>query len=146
MMRRTNLVLVGNSTPLPLTLFPDFLQVFLATWKDIPSQNEVQFTLDGLDTVNADGVSTKMAQNNVFTVAKRTLEGQDMVYQSVKFTNNVWALAELKIQPGNPTITVSEGPEGPESGFQKLLNLKIPQARATKVEQRSSNSLRIQGQ
>ena len=48
-----------------------------------------------------------MSQNNVFTVAKRTLEGQDMVYQSIKFTNNVWALAELKIQPGNPTVTVS---------------------------------------
>ncbi len=47
-----------------------------------------------------------MHQNNVFTVAKRTLEGQDMVYQSIKFTNNVWALAELKIQPGNPNITV----------------------------------------
>ncbi len=47
-----------------------------------------------------------MQQNNVFTVAKRTLEGQDMVYQSIKFTNNVWALAELKIQPGNPTVTV----------------------------------------
>ena len=54
-----------------------------------------------------DGVSTKMQQNNAFTVAKRTLEGQDMVYQSIKFTNNVWALAELKIQPGNPSITVS---------------------------------------
>jgi len=81
-------------------------KVFLATWKDIPSQNEVQFTLENVEC-NADGVSTKMQQNNVFTVAKRTLEGQDMVYQSIKFTNNVWALAELKIQPGNPTITVS---------------------------------------
>jgi hypothetical protein len=50
-----------------------------------------------------------MLQNNVYTVAKRTLEGQDMVYQSIKFTNDVWALAELKIQPGNPTITVSYG-------------------------------------
>ena len=58
----------------------------------------------------SDGVSTKMQQNNVFTVAKRTLEGQDMVYQSIKFTNNIWALAELKIQPGNPTITVSYSP------------------------------------
>jgi hypothetical protein len=29
----------------------------------------------------ADGVSTKMQQNNVFTVAKRNLEGQDMIYQ-----------------------------------------------------------------
>ena len=48
-----------------------------------------------------------MHQNNVFTVAKRNLEGQDMVYQAIKFTNNVWALTELKIQPGNPIITVS---------------------------------------
>ncbi len=53
-----------------------------------------------------DGVSTKMHQNNVFTVAKRTLEGQDMIYQSIKFTNNVWALCELKLQPNNPVITV----------------------------------------
>ena len=56
----------------------------------------------------SDGVSTKMQQNNVFTVAKRTLEGQDMVYQSIKFTNNIWALAELKIQPGSPTVTVRQ--------------------------------------
>ena len=49
-----------------------------------------------------------MHQNNVFTVAKRNLEGQDMIYQAIKFTNNVWALTELKIQPGNPIITVSE--------------------------------------
>merc|ERR1712173_383432 len=81
-------------------------KVFLATWKDIPAQNEIQFSIEGTDC-NADGVSTKMHQNNVFTVAKRTLEGQDMVYQAIKFTNNVWALCELKIQPGNPNITLA---------------------------------------
>ena len=81
-------------------------KVFLATWRDIPSQNEVQYTLEGIEC-NADGVSSKMLQNNVFTVAKRNLEGQDMVYQSIKFCNNVWALAELKISPGSPNITVS---------------------------------------
>ena len=47
-----------------------------------------------------------MHQNNVFTVAKRTLEGQDMVYQAIKFTNNVWALCELKLSPGNNVISV----------------------------------------
>ena len=113
-------------------------KVFLATWKDIPAQNEVQYTIQNCEcnagmlvisqsggtrngdigfcrqvaSINSiiyivDGVSTKMQQNNAFTVAKRTLEGQDMVYQSIKFTNNVWALAEQKIQPGNPSITVS---------------------------------------
>ena len=48
-----------------------------------------------------------MHQNNVFTVAKRTLEGQDMVYQSIKFTNNVWALCELKLSPSSNVISVS---------------------------------------
>ena len=56
----------------------------------------------------SDGVSTKMHQNNVFTVAKRTLEGQDMVYQSIKFTNNVWALCELKLSPDSDVISVSK--------------------------------------
>jgi len=48
-----------------------------------------------------------MSQNNVFTIAKRHVEGQDMLYQSLKLTNGNWVLNELKIQPGNPNITVS---------------------------------------
>lgn len=48
-----------------------------------------------------------MSQNNVFTIAKRNVEGQDMLYQSLKLTNGNWVLNELKIQPGNPNITVS---------------------------------------
>lgn len=48
-----------------------------------------------------------MTQNNVFTIAKRNVEGQDMLYQSLKLTNGIWVLNELKIQPGNPNITVS---------------------------------------
>lgn len=47
-----------------------------------------------------------MNQNNVFTIAKRNVEGQDMLYQSLKLTNGIWVLNELKIQPGNPNITV----------------------------------------
>lgn len=49
-----------------------------------------------------------MQENNVFTIAKRNVEGQDMLYQSVKLTNGIWVLIELKIQPGNPNITVSK--------------------------------------
>ena len=54
----------------------------------------------------ADAVVQKMQQNNVFTIAKRNVEGQDMLYQSLKLTNGIWVLNELKIQPGNPNITV----------------------------------------
>lgn len=81
-------------------------RVFLATWKDIPAQNEVQYTLTNVQG-NADMVVQKMQQNNIFTIAKRNVEGQDMLYQSVKLTNGIWVLIELKIQPGNPNITLS---------------------------------------
>jgi len=81
-------------------------KTFLATWKDIPPQNEVQYTIENVECT-ADGISAKMGQNNAFTVAKRTLEGQDMIYQSVRLTNGIWGLIELKLQPGNPTVTLS---------------------------------------
>ena len=53
-----------------------------------------------------DTVSQKLRNNNVFTIAKRNVEGQDMLYQSMKLTNGIWVLAELKIQPGNATFQV----------------------------------------
>lgn len=81
-------------------------KIFLATWKDIPAQNEVQYTLTNVQ-YNADAIVQKMQQNNVFTIAKRNVEGQDMLYQSLKLTNGIWALNELKVQPGNPNITLS---------------------------------------
>ncbi|KAB0352056.1 hypothetical protein FD754_016913 [Muntiacus muntjak] len=61
-------------------------QVFLATWKDIPIENELH----------------KLQNNNVYTIAKRNVEGQDTLYQSLKLTNGIWILAELRIQPGKP--------------------------------------------
>lgn len=81
-------------------------RVFLATWKDIPAQNEVQHTIQNVDK-SADLISQKLQQNNVFTIVKRNVEGQDMLYQSVKLTNGLWVLAELKVQPGNPNVTLS---------------------------------------
>ncbi|XP_026293073.1 AP-1 complex subunit beta-1 [Frankliniella occidentalis] len=81
-------------------------RVFLNTWKEIPAQNEVQYTLNDVPC-NPDTVVSKMQQNNVFTIAKRNVEGQDMLYQSLKLTNGIWVLNELKIQPGNPNITLS---------------------------------------
>ena len=56
--------------------------------------------------VSLDTVSQKLLTNNVFTIAKRNVEGQDMLYQSIKLTNGIWVLAELKIQPGNSCFMV----------------------------------------
>ncbi|ESN95331.1 hypothetical protein HELRODRAFT_193557 [Helobdella robusta] len=81
-------------------------RTFLATWKDIPVQNEVQYEIKNVQH-NADTVSQKLRNNNVFTVAKRNVEGQDMLYQSIKLTNGIWVLTELKIQPGNQNFMLS---------------------------------------
>ncbi|XP_054262877.1 AP-1 complex subunit beta-1-like [Macrosteles quadrilineatus] len=88
-------------------------RVFLSTWKDIPAQNEVQYTLTNVQC-NADAIVQKMQQNNVFTIAKRNVEGQDMLYQSLKLTNGIWVLNELKVQPGNPNVTLSLKSRAPD--------------------------------
>ena len=81
-------------------------RLFLATWKEIPTQNEIQFTIENI-TLNVEQVSQKLQSNNIFTIARRNVEGQDMLYQSMKLTNSIWVLSELKIQPGNPNVTLS---------------------------------------
>uniref|UniRef100_A0A671NGE5 AP-1 complex subunit beta-1-like n=1 Tax=Sinocyclocheilus anshuiensis TaxID=1608454 RepID=A0A671NGE5_9TELE len=85
-------------------------QVFLATWKDIPNDNEAQFQIKDIH-LNSDVASNKLQGSNIFTIAKRTVEGQDMLYQSVKLTNGIWVLAEMRIQTGNPNHTVNGNKE-----------------------------------
>ncbi|XP_027562200.1 AP-1 complex subunit beta-1 isoform X2 [Neopelma chrysocephalum] len=88
-------------------------QMFLATWKDIPNENETQFQIKDC-SLNADSVSSKLQGSNIFTIAKRNVEGQDMLYQSLKLTNGIWVLAELRIQPSNPSFTLSLKCRAPE--------------------------------
>ena len=79
---------------------------FLSAWKEIPSQNEVQFNLDiGANTIES--LQNKLQSNNVFTIANRHVDGQDMLYQSFQLVNSIWILTELKIQPGNSQATLS---------------------------------------
>ena len=99
-------------------------KTFLGTWKDIPGANEIQYIVENVECTS-DVISIKMGQNNAsslkgcvfeilinlhiqaFTVAKRTLEGQDMIYQSLKLSNGIWGLVEIKLTPGSPSITLS---------------------------------------
>uniref|UniRef100_A0A6I8SND5 AP complex subunit beta n=1 Tax=Xenopus tropicalis TaxID=8364 RepID=A0A6I8SND5_XENTR len=81
-------------------------QMFLATWKDIANENEAQFQIRDCPT-GSDAVSNKLQASNIFTVARRTVEGQDMLYQSMKLTNGIWVLAEVRMQPGSPNCTLS---------------------------------------
>ena len=88
-------------------------RIFLSTWKDIPAANEVQYTISNV-SLGADAVSAKMQQNNVFTIAKRNVEGQDMLYQSLKLSNGIWILSELKMQPGNSTLILAVKTRAPD--------------------------------
>ncbi len=49
---------------------------------------------------------SRLQANNVFTVARRVVDGRELLYHSIKFTNGVVLLAELNLQPGSDQITV----------------------------------------
>ena len=51
-----------------------------------------------------------------------------MLYQSLKFTNGIWVLAELKMQPGNPVVQVGD----PAAGHFTLRLLETVQTVALK--------------
>ncbi|XP_053466722.1 AP-1 complex subunit beta-1 isoform X1 [Ictalurus furcatus] len=88
-------------------------QVFLATWKDIPSENEAQFQIKDCH-LSADTVSNKLQGSNVFTVARRTADAQELLYLSIKLTNGIWVLTELRIPSANPNHTLTVRCRAPE--------------------------------
>uniref|UniRef100_A0A1I8EMD3 AP complex subunit beta n=1 Tax=Wuchereria bancrofti TaxID=6293 RepID=A0A1I8EMD3_WUCBA len=80
---------------------------FLQMWKEIPEQNEVQFAINNVKGLSADDICTKLQQNNVFTVARRNVEGQELLYHSIKYTNQIYVLSELKMQEISQPLTVN---------------------------------------
>lgn len=96
---------------------------FLQLWKEIPEQNEVQFSITNTYNLSAgkylleltfgtsynnfvDDICSKLQQNNIFTVARRNVDGQELLYHSIKYTNQIYILSELKMQQNNPSLTV----------------------------------------
>uniref|UniRef100_A0A8C4XDB0 Beta-adaptin appendage C-terminal subdomain domain-containing protein n=1 Tax=Erpetoichthys calabaricus TaxID=27687 RepID=A0A8C4XDB0_ERPCA len=88
-------------------------QVFLATWKDIPNENEAQFHIKDCH-LNSDAASNKLQNNNIFSIAKRNVDGQEMLYQSMRLTNGIWVLAELRMQASSPSYMLSLKCRAPE--------------------------------
>ena len=79
---------------------------FLATWKNIPAQNEYQSTINV--SASPDEVEKKLEANNIFKIANRAVGDQQLLYMSASFINNIKVLAELKISPEN-SIQVRDG-------------------------------------
>lgn len=55
----------------------------------------------------ADAICAKLQQNNIMTVARRSVDGQELLYHSIKYTNNIFVLSELKIHQASTALTVS---------------------------------------
>ena len=45
-----------------------------------------------------DALVKKLEANNIFLIAQRNIEQKDLLYLSLKFINNIWTLAELKME------------------------------------------------
>eukprot|EP00051_Salpingoeca_urceolata_P014031 m.177822 g.177822 ORF g.177822 m.177822 type:complete len:871 (+) comp17972_c0_seq1:139-2751(+) len=79
---------------------------YLAAWKQIPDEQEAACVISGV-TAGTAGVVRTLQANNVFLVAKRSVDGQDLCYLSFKFINNIVVMAELTLHPGEPTSKLS---------------------------------------
>ena len=67
---------------------------YLDTFKAIPAANDIKYTFGNVECT-LDDISHKMQQINIFTVAKCTLDGQDMIYQSIKLRNGIIGLVKI---------------------------------------------------
>ena len=54
-------------------MWPTDRKQFLATWKDLPPTNEVQSTIAGC-SLTADAIQQKLESNNVFMIARRSVD------------------------------------------------------------------------
>lgn len=81
-------------------------KVFLSTWKEIPSSHEIQSSVSNV-SLTTDQVEAKLNANNIFTIARRSIDTQDLIYMSAKLVNNIWLLAEVKVVSSTATCHVS---------------------------------------
>lgn len=80
---------------------------YLSTWKEIPDDLERKFTITNAGPYTADSIQNRLQSNNIFTVAKRNVEGQDLLYLSSKLTNGLWVLLEICVRPGSNSVDVA---------------------------------------
>jgi len=82
-------------------------QIFLEQWKGIPTEARTEVSGLTPQAESVEAVCPKMEATNVFFVARRkTPDGADMVYFSVKTLNNVVMLAEVGFRPGSGACSI----------------------------------------
>ena len=60
------------------------------------------FNIYSLFTTNIDAILARLTSNNIFTIARRSVNDQELIYLSMKFSNNIVGLAELTVRPAGP--------------------------------------------
>ena len=74
---------------------------FITMWKNIAAANEVFSQVGNLVSAEPEAVSRNMEANNIFYIAKRSVDGgQTVVYFSMKTVNNLLLLAEITFKQG----------------------------------------------
>eukprot|EP01111_Echinosteliopsis_oligospora_P018960 TRINITY_DN8952_c1_g1_i1.p1 TRINITY_DN8952_c1_g1~~TRINITY_DN8952_c1_g1_i1.p1 ORF type:complete len:912 (-),score=267.11 TRINITY_DN8952_c1_g1_i1:67-2802(-) len=74
---------------------------YLGMWKQIPDSNEStrEFPLGpSINPHDLDGIVRRLASKNLFEIARRNLNGEDIIYLSSKTENSVYLLVEIKFQ------------------------------------------------
>eukprot|EP00730_Choanoeca_flexa_P017674 TRINITY_DN8542_c0_g1_i2.p1 TRINITY_DN8542_c0_g1~~TRINITY_DN8542_c0_g1_i2.p1 ORF type:complete len:877 (+),score=306.11 TRINITY_DN8542_c0_g1_i2:70-2700(+) len=79
---------------------------YLEMWREMDDSSEVVAAVSGV-TANTDACIARLKANNIFMVAKRSVNDQDLIYMSVKFINNIVALIEVTLSPGQPVAKVA---------------------------------------
>ncbi|CAF1443938.1 unnamed protein product [Rotaria sp. Silwood1] len=78
--------------------------IFVQTWQDIPEINEIKHHIQNINNLSIDDIQNKLRLNNIYTITRTNIEQKEMLYQTIKLTNGIYVLVELKITPGNRTI------------------------------------------
>lgn len=74
---------------------------FIETWKNIDDGKEVFSTVSDLPSTDIDGIQAKFELHNIFFIARRQgMDGQEVVYFSMKTMTGMDFLAELTFKAG----------------------------------------------
>ena len=79
---------------------------FVQTWKEIPESNEIKHQLQNIHRLSIEDLENKLRLNNIHTVTRTIIEQKEMLYQTIKLTNGIIVLIELKITLENQSIAV----------------------------------------
>lgn len=81
---------------------------FPLVWQSIPDVNELKIQINNAKNASVDQIQRNLLVNNVHMVNRMVIDQNEMLFQSIKLTNGILVLAELKFVPFSTTITVSE--------------------------------------